>query len=258
MAKDVWRTAISEARPEEISYRGYPLNEVISELDFASAIYLIHRGEIPTPEEATVFNAMLVSLIDHGISPSQAVTRWVAASGSPVQASTAAGILTFGDYHGGAGKQCGELFTKYLETADGAIDEAARALVVDRVEKEKRVPGYGHPEHPNGDPRCPVLFELAHEEDVAGKYVAMAEAVEDALEDVVGDTIRINMDGGTAALLLDLGFRPSFSRPFITMARLPGLIAHYYEEREREQPWREVPGGVTYDGPRDRTIKNDE
>jgi citrate synthase/citryl-CoA lyase len=197
---------------------------------------------------------MLVSLVDHGISPSQAVTRWVAASGSPVQASTAAGVLTFGDYHGGAGKQCGEMYIEYLERTDGDVEEAARSLVSDKLESGERIPGYGHPEHPEGDPRCPPLFEIAREEGVAGKYVAMAESVEESLAEALGGEIPVNMDGAIPALLLDLGFDPSLARPFITIARLPGLVAHHNEELEREEPWREVPGGVEYDGPSDRSI----
>jgi citrate synthase len=251
-----WRTALSDSGEEYIRYRGYDIEDVVSNLDFAGTAFLLVRGEAPSEVESRVFNAMLAAVTDHGISPSQAVTRYTAASGSPIQASVAAGVLTIGDYHGGAGEITAGLLVDYDEASEGeSIETVAETLVTDRLEAGKRIPGYGHTEHPQGDPRTPVLLDLARGAGVTGRYTNLALAVEDALE-ATGQKLPMNINGVVAALLLDLGFEPSFARPFVIMARAPGLIAHAIEETERERRWRPVAGGTTYDGPDPRDLSD--
>lgn len=254
-----WRTALSDTGDDYIRYRGYDVEEVVRSLDFAATAFLLVRGEPPTEVEAEVFNALLASVVDHGISPSQAVTRYTAASGSPIQAAVAAGVLTIGDYHGGAGEVTASLFVDYLEASeDEPLDEVAETLVADRLDAGERVPGYGHTEHPPGDPRTPVLLEVAREAGVAGRYTDLALAVEAELSEAVGRELPMNVNGVVAALLLDLGFDPSFARPMVIMARVPGLLAHAIEETERERRWRPVAGGTTYDGPEPRRLRPDD
>ncbi|WP_254838440.1 citryl-CoA lyase [Natronomonas marina] len=251
-----WRTAISEARPDEIVYRGYQLTDVVEQLDFASTAFLLARGDPPTTAEARVFNALLAATADHGISPSQAVTRYVSASGSPIQACVAAGVLTIGDHHGGAGEIAASLFEDHLDARnDEPMDEVAAGLIADRQASGDRVPGFGHPEHTDGDPRAQVLVDIAREEGLDGEALALALAVERELVESVGAGLKLNINGVTAALMLDLGFDPSFARPLVIMARVPGLIVHAIEERDRERVWRMVGGGVEYDGPEDRSLE---
>ena len=252
-----WRTALSDDGEEYIRYRGYDIEEVVQHLDFAGTAFLLVRGEPPSEVESTVFNAMLAAVTDHGISPSQAVTRYTAASGSPIQAAVAAGVLTIGDYHGGAGEITAGLLVDYGDASDGEpVETVAEALVTDRLGAGERVPGYGHTEHPAGDPRTPILLDLAGEAGVTGRYTELALAVEDALAEAAGQELPMNINGVVAALLLDLGFNPSFARPFVIMARVPGLIAHAIEETERERRWRPVAGRTTYDGPEPRDLSD--
>ena len=253
--KAAWRTAISEARPDEIIYRGFNLQEVVESLDFASTAFLLARGDPPTEGQARVFNALLAATADHGISPSQAVTRYTSASGSPIQACVAAGVLTIGDHHGGAGEISAGLLDDYLTArSTEPMDEIAQELVADRQESGERVPGFGHPEHTDGDPRAQVLIDIARQEGVGDEALELALAVEQTLVESVGSGLKMNINGVTAALLLDLGFDPSFARPLIIMARVPGLIVHAIEEQERERVWRMVAGGVEYDGLENRAL----
>lgn len=253
--ESAWRTAISEARSDEIVYRGYQLQEVVENLDFASTAFLLAQGDPPNEGQARVFNALLAATADHGISPSQAVTRYVSASGSPIQACVAAGILTIGDHHAGAGEITAALFEEHLTVRDGEpLADIADELIAKRQGNDERVPGFGHPEHTDGDPRAQVLVNIAREECVDGEALDLALAVERNLVKSVASGLKMNINGVTAALLLDLGFEPSFARPLVIMARVPGLIVHAIEEQERERVWRMVAGGVEYDGPENRSL----
>ncbi len=64
-----WRTAITRIEPNEILIRGYAVDELMGRLSFAEAVYLILRGELPTPTMGKLFGAVLVSSIDHGVTP---------------------------------------------------------------------------------------------------------------------------------------------------------------------------------------------
>src|SRR5206468_3519796 len=77
---------------------------------FTDVIFLLHHDRLPSPGERRLMDAILVGVADHGAgAPSCAAAR-LAASGnrqSPA-AAIAAGVLTIGDEHGGAGSGCME------------------------------------------------------------------------------------------------------------------------------------------------------
>lgn len=245
-----WRTAISHADEDRVLYRGYDLGEVLGELDFASAAFLIASGELPSDGEAAVFNALLTSSVDHGISPSQAVTRFITASGTPIQGAVAGGLLTYGDHHGGASSITARLFAEALdEAAETSLEGAADELVEAHLEADDPVPGFHHPMHPDGDPRVERIFDIADEHDVSGRATDLCWCIEEALYDETGTELKTNMDGAAAAVVLDLGFSPTFARGVFLIARAAGLVAHAIEETTREDPWRLVEGDVEYDGP---------
>ena len=75
---------------------------------------LLHLGRLPTPGERRLLDAILIGVADHGAgAPSCAAAR-LAASGNrqSLSAAIAAGILTIGDEHGGAGAGCMEMIAR--------------------------------------------------------------------------------------------------------------------------------------------------
>ena len=97
-----WHSALTDIAPNKILIRGYPLDEMMGRLGFAEAVYLLLMGELPTPSIGKMFDAILVSSIDHGVTPpSTLAARNVATSGAPLKDCVAAGILGFGPHHGG-------------------------------------------------------------------------------------------------------------------------------------------------------------
>src|SRR6266498_5250706 len=99
---DRWHSPLTEISPNKILVRGYPLDEMMGRLGFAEAVYLLLMGELPTPAIGRMLNAVLVSSVDHGVTPpSTLAARNVATSGAPLKDCVAAGILAFGPHHGG-------------------------------------------------------------------------------------------------------------------------------------------------------------
>src|ERR687885_1054129 len=102
-----WQSALTQIAPNKILVRGYPLDEMMGRLGFAEAVYLLLMGELPTPAIGRMLNAVLISSIDHGVTPpSTLAARNVATSGAPLKDCVAAGILAFGPHHGGDIESC--------------------------------------------------------------------------------------------------------------------------------------------------------
>src|SRR6187399_92308 len=142
-----WQTALTSIAPNKILIRGYPLDEMMGRLSFADAVYLLLMGELPTPAIGRMLNAVLVSSIDHGVTPpSTLAARNVATSGAPLKDSVAAGILGFGPHHGGDIESCMRFLDNGLSMVRGgkSVQEAAEAMVDDCVRAKSTPPGFGH------------------------------------------------------------------------------------------------------------------
>ena len=111
-----WHTALTCIEPNKILVRGYPLDEMMGRLTFGEAIYLLLMGEVPTPAIGSLMEAILVSFIDHGVTPpSTLAARNTATTGAPLRACVAAGVLGFGRHHGGDIESCMQFLDAGLE-----------------------------------------------------------------------------------------------------------------------------------------------
>src|SRR5438045_9065018 len=97
-----WHTSLTSIAPDKILIRGYALDEMMGRLSFAEAVYLLLMGELPTPAIGRMFNAILVSSLDHGVTPpSTLAARHVATAGAAVKGCVAAGAVALRPDHGG-------------------------------------------------------------------------------------------------------------------------------------------------------------
>jgi len=249
-----WETAISDSRSDDVIVRGYSLtDDLIGKIGFASMLYLLFKGELPDQNASKMIDALLISCADHGVVPSSAVTRVVQSSGVPIQSSVAAGILTIGDVHGGAGEEFSRLLQQLVSDTVARKEEFS-AAAVRFVRERRRVDGFGHPLHPEGDPRSGVLLGLAKELNVAGDHIRMTEEIGKAIEAKSGRRIHLNIDGAVGAIISDLGFDWRFARPFIFIPRSVGLSAHAVEEQVRGRGARHLDSSrISYDGVARRT-----
>jgi citrate synthase len=248
---DSWRTAIVDAGPDHIRVKGFDVLELMQRSSFTDLIFLLHHNRLPSAGERRLVDAILIGVADHGSgAPSCAAAR-LAASGNraSLSAAVAAGLLTIGDEHGGAGSGCMELIEAGLARAAKsgmAVTATAHELVEEAKASGSRLPGFGHRVHSLIDPRVAVLFGLAEQAGLAKDGIRFARALEDAIRDRI-KPIPLNIDGALAAVLVDLGFPPPVGRLLFIIGRVAGLCAEVLEEHTRERPMRiKIP--VTYDG----------
>lgn len=253
MATTEWRTGLAHSAEGTTFLRGVDVCELMATADFPAAAYFYITGRRATPAASRLLNAVLISFLDHGIAPASVITRIVASAGVPLTPSVAAGLLSIGDLQTGTGDLVAGLLQDALRRRpDSSAAEIAENVIAEHKERDKRIVGYGHPLHGDGDPRCTTLQKLIDESGLETPHVDLARAIETAL----GPKLRLNVVGLCAATLSDLGLDPRAVRSYVYTARSAGLTAHYLEEIDREGGWRIPvdPATVTYDGPAKRSL----
>jgi citryl-CoA lyase len=243
-----WNTKISKVSEKGAVVRGYDVSQLVGKITFTDLICLLLKGELPKSGERELLDAIFVSAAEHGIQvPSITAARIVQSAGNPINTSVAAGVLSIGDYHGGAVEQAAKLFQ------ENAAKSAAE-LVKQMVSRKERLPGYGH-KHYDQDPRVAPLFALAEKHRLAGKHIQFAREVDKELCDQTKKVLHLNIDGAIAAIISDLGFPWQAARAFFIIPRTAGIAAHVVEERTSGEVYRrEDDSNVSYSGPADRKI----
>ena len=226
---DWWRTKIIQMEPGKIHLRGIPVQDLIGSIGFSEMIWLMVRGDRPSPEQLDLFQAALVSAVDHGPqAPSIAAARMAVTCGLPLNNAMASAVNMLGDVHGGAGQQAVELY----HWINAQPTDTKTALGQWRQDNGKMVPGFGHRFHKPVDPRAPRLMELvdnAVSQGVCdGTYRQIAQEIEQTLE-----RVPMNIDGATAVIYAELGFAPALARGLFCLSRSVGILAHAWEQTEQ-------------------------
>ena len=133
------------------------------------------------------------------------------------------------------------------------IARLAIDIVNEYESQSKRIPGYGHRYH-DKDPRAVRLLDLAILEGAIGPHTKLALVIENILSEKKG--ICLNVDGVNAGLLSDMGFAPQLGLGIFMIGRLPGLVAHAYEEMQEEERFRRFCDleDIVYEGFRNRSM----
>jgi len=249
-----WSTDIIDMKPGVIRFRGFAIEQLIGRISFPQMIWLMLKGELPTPDQAALLEAALVSAVDHGPqAPSIAIGRMAVTCGLPLNGAMASAINVLDDIHGGAGEQCMELYADIARLIDeGTAREAAidAALDVFIAERGKIIPGFGHRFHPV-DPRSPRLLALvdsARERGVVpGRFAEIGRGVEASMERRKGRRIPMNIDGATAVIYSELGFPPPLGRGLFILSRSVGILAHAWEQSQQGGRIKgPMPPGIPY------------
>ncbi|HWK70554.1 MAG TPA: citryl-CoA lyase [Burkholderiaceae bacterium] len=235
-----WRTRISDIKPGSIRYHGYAVQDLIGNIGFAEMIWLMLRGELPARGQGALLEAALMSAVDHGPqAPSIAISRMAMTCGVSLNNAMGSAVNVLGDVHGGAGEQAVGLYKDIAAAIDAGVEEQAavsKGLDAFIADHGKYVSGFGHRFHPI-DPRAVRLLELVDQAVadgvVAGRYAAIARAVEKELQARKNKTIPMNIDGATAVIYAELDFPPALARGLFCLSRSVGILAHAWEQAEQ-------------------------
>ncbi|MBR6422278.1 citryl-CoA lyase [bacterium] len=238
-----WTTAVTSIKPNEILIRGYAIEDIMENLSYAETVYLILKGELPTKEEGRVFQAVLVSSVDHGVTPPSALATLNATStGAPLNAAVASGLLAINAFHGGAIENTMKMLKAAAEYCGNELDEAkVEEFVKMKFEQKFRFPGMGHRVHTE-DPRSVKLAEICFKNLPEEKlfFIKLAKMIEANIFKVKGTKLPVNVDGMIGAVLLALDIPAELANGIFMISRVPGLMAHYVEEKTTQKPMRNI------------------
>ncbi len=202
------------------------VDDLIGKVSFTEMMWLVVLGTTPTAAQTAIADACMVTLMEHGMTPSAIATRLVyGSSPDAMQGAVAAGLLGVGSRFVGTVEGCAQLLQRIV----AAPERRAEADAI--VREIKAIPGFGHDVHVPDDPRPPRLFAVAREHGVAGAHVAAIELLGAALDAAKKRHITINATGAVAAVLADAGVPIEIMRGFALVARCAGLVGHVREEQ---------------------------
>lgn len=244
------RTRIASTTRDSIEVRGHDVaRDLMGKVDFTEMMLLTSLGRLPTPAERRIVDAIAVSVMDHGLTPSSLAAR-LTLLGAPesFQAAVAAGLLGAGrTFLGGMTEVTVTLRQGAVGLPPAATDDdvlsAAGAIVAAHKTAGSRIAGLGHNVHPGGDPRVPRMRQLVLDEGFYDVHWRLLEMLPVALEQATGRRLPVNNVGAIGASVAALGFPVEMGRGIALAARAAGLIAHLLEEQESplaKDAWEQV------------------
>jgi citrate synthase len=232
-------TGIGTSDATSISLLGHDLaRELMGQIGFGELALWLATQQRPTPQQVRVFEAVLVSLADHGFTPTAIAARLTLYSApDALQGAMAAGLLGGGSRFLGVTEDTGRFLASVLVSVTGPLPETdeqwdalARKAVAEQKAAGRFVPGLGHPVHKTADPRTAVIIELAGRESLRGPHLRLFEAIGRVHAEVLGRKLPLNGAGVAGAALADLGLPPELLRGVALLARAAGLLGHLAEE----------------------------
>ncbi len=217
MARKRIRSDLGWSTTDKIVVLGKDLpGEILGKVNLGDMAFLELTRRLPNEKESRLFNAMVVTLVEHGITPSALVAR-LTYLGAPeaMQAAVAAGLSGLGSVFVGSTEGVARLLTESFSSG-----KDVKAVIAET----RRIPGLGHPIHKPIDPRTVRLFEIARETGFYGKYCKFMEQI------AVEKKLVLNATGAIGALACELGLDWRAVRGLGVMARAVGLVGHLLEE----------------------------
>src|SRR5690606_35682255 len=130
--------------PDRILVRGHDLSkDIIGKLNLGDMAYLEITGRLPNQAESVVFNAIVVTLVEHGLTPMAIATRLIYL-GAPesLQSAVAAGLCGMGTTFAGTAEGAARILHEALErNPDQAIDELGASIVSRHISAKTPIPG---------------------------------------------------------------------------------------------------------------------
>jgi len=229
-----WETAITNVQNGKETIRGKKLSGLIQNNTFTETIFLIWRGRMPKQNETKMMDALLTAAIDHGTGTASAMTaRIVASAKNSLHTALTAGILAMGERHGSAIENAAKFFIANKNNKN------LTQTVKDLKDKKIRLAGFGHAVL-DYDERAERLLKISKNLGFFKSFCQIAINTEKELNKISNKHLPLNIDGAMGAILSDMGFDPAMMKGIFITARVPGLVAHIYEEMTNDTGLRRL------------------
>lgn len=207
-------------------------NDLLGKINLGDMAFLELTRRLPTLQESAVFNAMLVTLVEHGLTPQAIAARMVyMAAPESLQAAIAAGLCGVGSVFAGGSEGAARMLQEALgRNPEGDLAAIARTVVADFRTRKTVIPGIGHTKHKPIDPRVPRLFEIATRNGLRGRPIELLLLIAAEAERVHNRSLPVNATGAIGALCCEFGFDWRLARGIAVAGRAIGLLGHLAEE----------------------------
>lgn len=248
-------TALSHHTTDAIYYRERSLVDDIlkpgTQPDFVREAMIHILGREIGDGELRVMNAILITMMEHGFTPSAISTRSIYMSAPEnLQGAVAAGLLAVGSQFVGTVENNARLLARIVAVPAESRRALAEEIVDDHRARKAHMPGFGHHLHRPDDPRALRLLEIGAENGLDGDYVKALRLFAEVVDEKARRHITINATGAVAALLGEMRVPVDLMRGFSVLGRTAGLVAHIAEERERPSArfiWELVDNTIPYE-----------
>jgi citrate synthase len=245
-------THISGYAADRVTVRGKDLvTDLMGKVTFSEMILLHLTGRPPSRSHVQMLDAVLVTIMEHGLVPSAIVSR-LTHYGAPesVQGAIAAGLLGVGDRFAGTASECSQVLEPIANAPAAQRAALATALVADYRTRKRPIPGFGHTIHRELDPRSSRLIEIIESAGARGDYVSALAALERAVQQGIGKNLVTNVSAAIAVALGEAGVPAKAVRGMVLTARCAGLAGHVFEESQSPvgaAMWNAVTDAVRYE-----------
>lgn len=231
------------------------VDDLMGKVDFTTMILFQMTGRMPSAGEGAIVDAVLVALMEHGLTPSSITARLIySSSPDAMQSAVAAGLLGAGGVFLGAMEDLAKLLQEGVRRESAGLEDGetyCRNLITQCLADGILVPGFGHHIHRPDDPRTERLFQIAADNGVSGPHLTLARTLSATMDEIKGKHVTMNVTGAVAAVLSDLGYPWQIMRGFSLIARSAGLVGHILEEQSEplgREIWDLVERAVPYTG----------
>ncbi|MFN2452989.1 MAG: citrate/2-methylcitrate synthase [Pyrinomonadaceae bacterium] len=214
------------------------------DLNIATNFLYMMTGEMPSAEDARLFDVALVLHADHELNASTFTARVVAATLADMYGAVTAAIAALsGPLHGGANTN---VMKTLLEI--GELDKV-EPYIKDALEAKKKIMGFGHAVYKTEDPRATHLRQFSKEigeRRHETKWYEISRKVEEVVMREKG--LHPNVDFYSASTYYMMGIPLELFTPIFAISRISGWTGHILEQYANN---RIIRPRAEYTGPRD-------
>jgi citrate synthase len=214
------------------------------ELNIATNFLYMLKGEMPSEQDARIFDVCLVLHADHELNASTFTARVVAGTLADMYGAVTAAIAALsGPLHGGANTNVMKMLLEIGETSK------AEEYVRNALSQKQKIMGIGHAVYKTEDPRATHLRQFSKEMgERAGnvKWFEISRKIEEIMLREKG--MYPNVDFYSASTYYMMGIPLELFTPIFAVSRISGWTGHILEQYANNKLIRPR---AEYVGPRD-------